>query len=282
MDETIEELAFRIQGRLLERQSTVLPDHDAMVEGCGTNSVEAPMSVFKNSTFSWLSNHQEGLLKLYSLLLDVNAPRYLFDDIVIIFKDSFYEDNNMYYQMLEYSQRTFFSLIQKEYPMPRPVSVVIGLEVELGTAHQSTTMWSFPIIDIIHDFLGNDELFGDKSKFVLNPVDPFLPYVSPDGLIEELMDGSVVQSITVPPDTIIMPIVLYTDKATITQNQKIGIEPILMAFGNIRKETQYQNENTRVVAYMFLHLIIDQQPRKHQKESKLGALVKVAETVTSV
>ena len=78
-----------------------------------------------------------------------------------------------------------------------------------------------------------------------------LPYDPQPGKHDELMDADFVQTIyktrKFGNDTILIPLICYTDKTAVTMNQRIGVEPVLLALGNLSKNARYLYENVRPI-----------------------------------
>ena len=124
------------------------------------------------------------------------------------------------------------------------------------------------------DILDDVDLFSDLRNVVVNKDDPFLPYHPPPGKHDELMDADFVHTIyntkQIGNDTILIPLICYTDKTAVTMNQRIGVEPVLLALGNLSKNARYLYENVRPIGFISNNYVKSTAEKTAESQRKAG------------
>ena len=74
----------------------------------------------------------------------------------------------------------------------------------------------------------------------------------------------------VPNDYILIPLICYTDKTAVTINQRIGVEPVLLALGNLSKNARYLYENVRPIGYIPNNYVKSTAEKTSESQIKLA------------
>ena len=104
-------------------------------------------------------------------------------------------------------------------------------------------------------------IFGKLENLVVNPDNPFLPYVNRKDHMDELMDGTwwpeTIRRLTnfkddpfIPGLDVVAPLVMYGDKTGVAGNQRYPLEPWLFTLAMIRRKLRNQPKSWRPLGYI--------------------------------
>ena len=113
----------------------------------------------------------------------------------------------------------------------------------------------------IRDLLGDEQIFGTDTNLVINPDNPFLPYVNKSDYVDEILDGtwhseSIDRVRAMESDPFVdgaefkLDIILYCDKTGTAGNQRYPLEPFLFTFAQIRRKLRNLPQCWRPAGYI--------------------------------
>ena len=120
---------------------------------------------------------------------------------------------------------------------------------------------SYNTANQLKDLLGDTEIFSNLENLVVNPSNPFDPYVNKKAFADEILDGSwyrdtIERLEKLPSDPFdkefefVLPIIMYVDKTGTSMNQRYPLEPLMMTTAIIRRSVRIRPSSWRPLGFI--------------------------------
>ena len=210
-----------------------------------------------------------GMMRFYHLCDSAGTSRTFMDEALKIIGDAI--DQEGFNPSMAKSRHAFVEQKKKEYKMKEPICV----DVPLANVHGDpltvenpnqihrrkrdvASVIKFDFEGMVLDLLQDRGIFGNLDNLLVNPVNPFHPYVNKTGTLDEIMDGcwyedTMTEMLNAGMDVdkeFLLPLVLYLDKTGVDNNQRYGLEPVLVTFAFIRRHIRRTNRANRILGFV--------------------------------
>lgn len=220
-----------------------------------------------------ISASDQFTLKLMDLCDHPAIPGYLFDQIIKELAEA--RGNHVDWgEITTLRRESAMNALFARYTVPRSTAVAVEIEGDSGGNTVINTI-VYNVEDQLMEILSQPEEFSKLSNLAVSRECYWDQTRFPAGLCEEVMHGSVVQKyiekkqLTVFKDFCI-PIILYLDEITVTDNARVSMRPVIMALGILSHDARYLPHNTRVVGYIPKFDIRSKAQKQSQNSRKAG------------
>ena len=189
---------------------------------------------------------------LLKLLIELEAPLWAFKEIMDWAFDAQQTGYNFIPKQKAYESQ--ISTLEKWVQMDhmRPININVKLPGNRDDDYIDVTTFDF--ISQFHSLLSDPDL-NVNSNLVLNPIDPFLQYESPHGLLNECISGSWYKDAWAHMQAhtncnFLIPIILYIDKTQMSISGKLSIFPVQMSLGIFTEAARRKANAWRPLGYI--------------------------------
>lgn len=201
------------------------------------------------------------ILELFYLCNRPGLPLSFFDQLIKVIRKwqriGLKLDSDIDFHSISRDQ--VMALLMEQTGIPPPRETVVAIESsrpkENLAAHQlPRQVTSVVCFDLIHAFMhqmSDDHIFSDLDKLVILPSNRWNQTSFPATCcVGEVIPAQECQEYlrmrgAVSGVDLVVPIILYEDEISTTQNQRLGVTPVLMANGIIKAEHRYTERNVR-------------------------------------
>lgn len=205
------------------------------------------------------------VIQVFELCRQPGIPRYFFDRLFALIRAGKAGGAKLDdYSFVEHSAESIFTLLEKKANITKPVTTYIAVETDRPQdmtvnrlPRTSTGVVTYNAKEQFLSVFGDEELFSQLPNLVISSPstrwDQAATYDTSQ--LGEIIPAKASQDFIaaralVPRVHIYCPLVLYQDEIGVTQNQRQGVNPVLMALGLLRREVRYLEANVRPVGFI--------------------------------
>jgi hypothetical protein len=205
------------------------------------------------------------VIQVFELCRQPGIPRYFFDNLFTLLRKGKEEGAKLDdYSFVEHSAESLFLLMEKKAKIAKPVTTYIAVETDRPQdmtvnrlPRASTGVVTYNVTEQFLSAFGDEGSFSKLSNTVISSPstrwDQAAPYDTSQ--LGEIIPAKAAQQFIkiralVPKVHVFCPLVIYQDEIGVTQNQRQGVNPVLMALGLLRRDVRYLEANVRPIGFI--------------------------------